>query len=88
MTFQVILFTIIEMHITEEYTNSHGFRRFAPESTNESHVSICYAATALKYLNVLIIIHLYWKTYVQLKFCNLEAIQTVWNMDDTSGDGP
>ena len=42
----------------------------------------------LKYLNVLIIIHLYWKTYVQLKFCNLEAIQTVWNMDDTSEDGP
>ena len=48
MTFQVVLFTIIEMHITEEYTNSHGFRRFAPESTNESHVSICYAATAFE----------------------------------------
>ena len=42
----------------------------------------------LKYLNVLIIIHLYWKTYVQLNFSNLEAIQTVWNMDDTSNGGP
>ena len=33
---QVILLTIIEMHVFEEYTNSHGFRRFAPESNKKT----------------------------------------------------
>ena len=88
MTFQVILFTIIEMHITEEYTNSHGFRRFAPESTNESHVSIiCYATAAIKVSRCINYNSSILKD-IQLKFRNLEAIQTVWNMDDTSDDGP
>ena len=33
---QVVLLTIIEMHVFEEYTNSHGFRRFAPESNKKT----------------------------------------------------
>ena len=33
---QVVLLTIIEMHVFEEYTNSHGFRRFAPESNKNT----------------------------------------------------
>ena len=37
---QVVLFTIIEMEIVEEYTNNHGFRRFVPESQKKEEVSI------------------------------------------------
>ena len=33
---QVVLLTIIEMHVFEEFTNSHGFRRFAPESNKKT----------------------------------------------------
>ena len=42
---EVVLFTIIEMHIEEEITNNHGrLKRFVPETKN--HNLVCYVLAA------------------------------------------
>ena len=55
---QVVLLTIIEMHVFEEYTNSHGFRRFAPESNKKTeedtlvwHLTVVLAHLLLLFQN-------------------------------------
>ena len=44
---QVVLSTIIELNVEEEFTNDHGFRRSVPESQNKKNVRIYVFITSI-----------------------------------------